>query len=137
MTENNANNQPFILIVENQIVLARQISFLLRMAGFQTVISTSTVEAMKVIKQHRPDVVLSSTTLNGLSGYDLLRRLRTDYRYEDLPVVLMPTSFNDDDLYLALDLKATDLLPKPFDAFELVDVIQGALLDNQPARKAS
>jgi CheY-like chemotaxis protein len=135
--KNNTHQQPFVLIVENNGILARQIHLLLTAAGFQVLSSASAAEALTIIKQRLPDVILSSITLGALSGYDLLRRLRADYRYEHLPVVLMPNRFDEADLLLALDLKVTDLLPKPFDAYDLVDVIHGALPTREPARKAS
>lgn len=136
-SENNTHSQPFVLIIEKNTLLANQLDLVLKMAGFQSLPVSSVVEALTVLKKRLPDVIVSSVNLGTFSGFDLLLRLRSDYRYAHLPVVLMPDQFSEDELMLALDLKVTDILPKPFDAYDLVDVIHGALPQHAPARKAS
>ena len=82
-----------------------------------TVISTSeSHRAIKLIEQHRPDVILLDINMPQLTGFDICTILKSDPSLKDIPVIFI-TSFNDTkNERRALQLGASDFISKPVDA---------------------
>jgi two-component system chemotaxis response regulator CheY len=75
-------------------------------------------EALEYLKDKHSEVVLILSDINmpGMSGLDLLTRIRNDYGIPPPPVVMMITAYGDDDSYKqAMDKGANDFLTKPLD----------------------
>jgi len=125
-----------ILVVEDHPPLLRDISFILQVAGFDVLSASDGVEALNVMKRQTPDLVLSDIEMPNLNGYELLRQMRAEKKLASVPCVFMSGKDDYDHLMTALDLGAADYLPKPFDAYELIDSIHIALTDTVPFKQA-
>jgi DNA-binding response OmpR family regulator len=125
-----------ILVVEDHTPLLRDISFILQVAGFDVVSAADGAEALSLMKRQKPDLVLSDIEMPNLNGYDLLRQIRADKKLASIPCIFMSGRDDYDHLMTALDLGAADYLPKPFDAYELIDAIHMALTDTVPFKQA-
>jgi CheY-like chemotaxis protein len=125
-----------IMVVEDHIALRRDMSFILEVAGFDVVSAADGVEALALMKRQTPDLVLSDIDMPNLNGYELLRQMRTEKKLAAVPCILMSGNDDYDHLMTALELGAADYLPKPFDAYELIDAIHMALTDAVPFKQA-
>lgn len=125
-----------IMVVEDHVALLRDMSFILEVAGFDVVSAADGVEALALMKRQTPDLVLSDIDMPNLNGYELLRQMRTDKKLTAVPCILMSGNDDYDHLMTALELGAADYLPKPFDAYELIDAIHMALTDTVPFKQA-
>jgi two-component system response regulator MtrA len=84
------------------------------------------LEAVKVAREIRPDIVLLDVMLPGQSGLDALRQIRADDALKDTPVIVM-TAFSD---VRSSDVEAAGadcFLNKPFDPLELVEAVEALL----------
>lgn len=84
------------------------------------------LEAVKVAREIRPDIVLLDVMLPGQSGLDALRQIRADDALQDTPVIVM-TAFSD---VRSSDVEAAgadSFLNKPFDPLELVEAVEALL----------
>ena len=136
MANSNTPEGALIMVVEDHVALLRDMSFILEVAGFDVVSAVDGVEAFAMMKRQTPDLVLSDIDMPNLNGYELLRQMRTEKKLAAIPCILMSGNDDYDHLMTALEVGAADYLPKPFDAYELIDAIHMALTDAVPFKQA-
>ncbi len=106
-----------VLIVEDERTLARAVKAFLIESGYEAEIAPDAEQAMGLIESLRPDVVFSDVRLPGMSGIELLRRIR-DFD-ASIPVVIMTAYGTIEGAVEAVKLGAFDYLKKPVDLEEL------------------
>jgi len=114
-------DKPFALLVEDDRDIATLFRHVLDMAGYQTESVYDGNEAMERLSTLQPDVVLLDLQLPGMSGVDILKKMRADERMKTIPVVVI-TAY----AYYAKSLPVEpDLfLLKPVDIHDLTSLIQ-------------
>jgi DNA-binding response OmpR family regulator len=125
----------FILVVEDHAKLLRNIAFLLQVAGLNVATATNSNDAQQILTRQKPDFILADVDMP--SGYEFLRSVRADRRCADMPFIAMSEKYELHDLMRTMDMGATDYLPKPFDAYDLVNVVRENLSSFSHQRKAS
>jgi DNA-binding response OmpR family regulator len=128
-----------ILLVEDHAPLLRSMAFLLEVAGFDVVTASDGDEALSVLRQQTPDVVISDVNMPNVDGYELLRRIRASAQWRKLPFIFASARYEMEDLMYGLELGANDYVPKPFDIYDVLDAIQRtvpALIDDRRHRLA-
>lgn len=81
-------NQPLAYVVEDEPAISDLFAIALREAGFQTVEISDGLQALKKMKEERPDLVLLDLRLPGLPGVVLLQEMRKDERLKDVRVIV-------------------------------------------------
>lgn len=132
----NSVDGALILVIEDNISLLRDISFILQVAGFDVMSASNGAEGLEMMRRQPPDLVVSDIEMPGISGYDVLRQMHSEKKLNGVPCIFMSGKDDYDHLMTALDLGAADYLPKPFDAYELIDSIHMALTDTVPFKRA-
>lgn len=116
-----------VLVLCEQPKLLRSIAFLLEVAEIRTT-AAQTAEAFgAALAEHVPDLILIDVDMACCDAYDLVRALHQDPRYGHVPFVVMSSGSEAHDLLYALDAGAADFLPKPFDAYQLMDAVREGL----------
>ena len=136
-TINKTNSGAYVLIINDQPKLTRSMAFLLEIAGLHTLTASTTEEITQVLAQQTPDLILCDVDMTLVDGYSALRRIHADRRYSHVPFIVMSESYELHDLMYALDLGASEYLPKPFDTYDLIDAIRDALVQPVAYRAAS
>ena len=125
--------RPHVLIVDDDAELRGMLDEYL--SNEQIVVDTAAdgVAALRHIERQRPDLVLLDVSMPGMSGFDVLRRLR-----EKCPVPVLMLTARDDvvDRVLGLELGADDYLTKPFNGRELLARIHAVLRRTQGGLQA-
>ena len=127
-----------ILLVEDSIPLLRNAAFLLEISGYKVLTATNGQEAITILHRQRPDVIVSDIEMPRMDGYQFLQAVRADRRWRTIPFVFVSGKYELDDLMYGLDLGADDYLPKPFDIYDLLEVIERTLppIANDTQQKA-
>ena len=117
---------PSILIVDDEFGLAEVAGDLLAMAGHTITTAINGKLALACIHQMRPDLILLDVMMPIMSGPELLRVLKTDDAYRDIPVVMMSAVGPD---AIDPDLRSTlaEFLHKPFTYDELMAAVTRSL----------
>lgn len=116
-----------ILVVEDSRTQAQELALVLADAGFETRLAHDAAQALQQLDQERIDLVLSDVLMPGMTGYDLCRRIRQRPAGKHLPVILL-TSLNDpEDIIQGLSSGADNFIIKPFEPATLVQRIQRIL----------
>jgi putative two-component system response regulator len=114
------DDEPF-----NLMVLAKH----LRNAGFANIATISDARAaVSQIVADPPGILLLDVVMPHVSGLDILRRLRPTERSDFFPVLILTAASDSETKRTALELGATDFLPKPVDPHELVPRVRNALV---------
>lgn len=118
-----------ILIVDDESINIKVARKYLMLAGYTDfAVSTDPTEVMALLEREKPDLLLLDIMMPGVSGLDILRDLRAEERYARLPVLIL-TAIDDREVKArALNLGATDFLPKPVDPTDLVPRVRNALV---------
>ena len=103
-----------ILLVEDEPGIQELLKFNLAQAGHQVTAAGDAEHALKFLKSTLPDVILLDWMLPGMSGIDLCKRLRSDERYQPIPIIMLTARGEERDKVLGLDTGADDYITKPF-----------------------
>ena len=115
------DDKPFALLIEDDRDVATLFKHVLDMAGYHSEIVYDGLEAMKQLSAVEPDVVLLDLQLPGMSGVDILQKMRADERMATIPVVVITAYANyAKNLPIAPDL----FLLKPVDIHDLSSLLQ-------------
>jgi PAS domain S-box-containing protein len=113
-----------VLLVEDADALRDLTRRILVEAGYSVLEARNGVQAVRIVARQGPvDLLLSDIVMPGMSGRDLAVRLRE--KYPEIPIVFM--SGYTDDALLGGDFTTTTLLPKPFDAEQLLRAVREEL----------
>ena len=116
-----------ILIVEDEPDVADLLAYHLRQAGFAVDIALSGPEALRLIKDRSPVLIVLDLMLPGISGLDLCRLIRSDPQSDHVPVVILSARSEEIDRVLGFELGADDYVVKPFSPREFVLRIKAIL----------
>jgi two-component system, cell cycle response regulator len=95
--------------------------------GYDVHAATDGLEALALVREHRPDVVLCDVSMPGLDGYGVLEAIQADPEIAETPVVFLTSHTRSDQAAQGLRRGAHDYLRKPFDAVELIARMQSAV----------
>jgi len=120
-----------ILIVEDERAIRDMIGFALKKAGMKYDESADAEHALIAIASNPPDLVLLDWMLPGMSGVDLVRRLRNEEITAGLPIIMLTARVGENDRVFGLELGADDYVTKPFSPRELMARINAVLRRNR------
>lgn len=110
-----------ILIVEDEFSINSLVSKSLRLTGHRCRSAYDGMEALKMIEQERPDLVILDVMLPGLTGFELMEYIK------DIPVIFLTAKAGLEDKLKGLRLGADDYIVKPFEMQELLARVSAVL----------
>jgi two-component system phosphate regulon response regulator PhoB len=125
-----------ILIVEDEDSLVELLSYNLQSAGYAVVHTASGTDAMMVVNEERPDLLILDWMLPGLAGIEICRQIRARPETKALPVIILTARGEENDRIRGLQTGADDYVVKPFSVSELVARIHALLRRVAPERIA-
>ncbi len=121
-----------VLFVEDEPPIQELIRYTLEHAGMRAVGAADAGEAMTVLRDELPDLVLVDWMLPDKSGLALARELRETARTADLPIIMLTARGEETDRVKGLEQGADDYIVKPFSPRELIARIQAVLRRRAP-----
>ena len=121
-----------VLVVEDEPAILELIAVNLEHSGYATLRAASAEQASQILRETRPDVAVLDWMLPGQSGLALARRLRSDTRTKELPIIFLTARAEENDKVAALETAADDYLTKPFSPKELIARIRAVLRRRAP-----
>jgi two-component system response regulator LytT len=112
------------LIIDDEPLARQELQYLLDAAGDVQVLAQGTngIEAVSLIRTHKPDVIFLDVQMPGLDGFAVLKKLLAQDRKGRLPQVVFATAY-DQYAVRAFEVNAVDYLLKPFDETRLVKTL--------------
>ena len=125
-----------ILLAEDEKQIADMISFKLSNGGHQIVRAQDGEQAIVMAARERPDLILLDAMMPGVSGFEVLRRLKGDSSLRSIPVMMVTAKGHERDVLTGLRGGAVDYIVKPFSLKELSARVELALRREPPATTA-
>ena len=116
-----------ILVADDEIYILHILEFSLNLEGYEVISATSGAEALLKVAADRPDLVVLDVLMPEIDGHEVCRRLKSDERTRDIPVVFLSAKDTPADQEIGLRLGADAYITKPFSPQRLIDTIQGLL----------
>jgi two-component system, OmpR family, phosphate regulon response regulator PhoB len=116
-----------ILIVEDEPSIAELISINLTHAGFSVSRALQADEALQLLRNTKPDLVILDWMMPGKSGVQFARELRSNPSTQAIPILMLTAKGEEADKVLGLDAGADDYVTKPFSPKELVARVKALL----------
>jgi DNA-binding response OmpR family regulator len=112
--QTSPRNNKRILVVDDEKDLLDLITYNLQRNGYDVVTSQNGSEALEVAVREQPDLILLDLMLPGLDGTEVARRLKSDSRTAQIPLVMLTAKGEETDVVVGLTLGADDYITKPF-----------------------
>jgi two-component system phosphate regulon response regulator PhoB len=128
-----AATRPYALIVEDEPALVELIRYNLIKEGYEVSTAQDGEEALLLIEERQPDIVLLDWMLPKLAGIEVARRLRSKSTTRNLPIIMLTARAEESDRIRGLDIGADDYMTKPFSMSELTARIRAVMRRIRPA----
>ncbi|MCR6628575.1 MAG: phosphate regulon transcriptional regulator PhoB [Magnetospirillum sp.] len=124
--------KPLILIVEDEAALVTMLRYNLEKEGYRVCEAGDGEEALTVVAERKPDLVVLDWMLPSLSGIEVCRQLRRKPATRELPIIMLTARGEEGDKIRGLNTGADDYMTKPFSLPELMARIRAMLRRVQP-----
>ena len=118
---------PQVLIVEDSPTQAAQLAAALSDRGFEVTSSASGEEGLSALELAAFDIVISDVVMPGISGYDFCRKIKSNRRERNIPVILLTSLHEPMDIIRGLESGADNFLTKPYQTDDLIRRIEQLL----------
>jgi DNA-binding response OmpR family regulator len=116
-----------ILVVEDDLDVAEMLNAYFRVQGYEVFTVNWGEDGVRACQTINPDLVVLDIRLPDIDGYEVARRLRTDRRTQDVPIIFLTEKRDRADRLHGLELGADEYITKPFDVQELRLRVRNAL----------
>jgi chemosensory pili system protein ChpA (sensor histidine kinase/response regulator) len=115
---------PLVLVVDDSITVRRVTQRLLKREGFRVVMAMDGLQALEVLREERPVVVVSDIEMPRMDGLDLTRNIRRDAALANLPIIMITSRIAQKHRDHAAALGVNHYLGKPYSEAELVGLVR-------------
>ncbi|PKQ43807.1 response regulator transcription factor [Confluentibacter flavum] len=112
-------NKKKIVLAEDNSTLSLLLKFRLEKEGYEIFVATDGKEAVDLIENHSPDLILSDIMMPFVSGLEVISHLRNKLDL-DTPIIVFSSAGQEEMVLKAFNLGANDFMGKPFSPNELV-----------------
>ncbi len=116
-----------ILVVDDSSFFAKVISNALIQGNYQVVLASCGEEALRLVREEKPDLVLLDVVMPGINGFEVCRILRAAESNNLMPIIMLTSKDDHEDMLIGLDIGADDYVIKPFDNRELLCRVNNTL----------
>ena len=114
-----------ILVVDDEKKIADLVTVYLKREGFQVLVAHDGPQALELVHERQPDLIVLDLMLPGMDGLALCRMLRAEGTW--VPIIMLTARTLEEDKLVGLSLGADDYVTKPFSPRELVARVQAVL----------
>ena len=123
---------PYILIAEDEQPVSELLQYNLSREGYETGIAKDGEEALVMLKERAPDLLLLDWMLPKVTGIEVCRQARSRTETRNLPIIMLTARTEEADRIRGLDTGADDYITKPFSTTELMARIRAVLRRIRP-----
>jgi len=118
-----------VMVVDDSITVRKVTSRLLERHNIQVVTAKDGVDAVTLLQEHRPDVMLLDIEMPRMDGYELARHMRSTPELSDIPIIMITSRTGEKHRTRALELGVKRYLGKPYQEADLLENIYTILAD--------
>jgi DNA-binding response OmpR family regulator/HPt (histidine-containing phosphotransfer) domain-containing protein len=118
--------RPILLNVDDDPLIRDLVSALFG-ADFKVMTASDGPEALALLREHKPQLILLDEIMPGMTGTELLKKLRENETLRDIPVIMLTAKAHSGDVVQAVSAGAVDYIVKPFDPADLMVKVRSLL----------
>jgi DNA-binding NarL/FixJ family response regulator len=127
MKETNAGNPKKLLLIDDDPNLILLVKDYLEFRGYDVVTAENGREALQVLEQQTPDMIICDVMMPEMDGYSLVSTIRSDPKTSWIPVLFLSAKGQSQDRVKGLNIGADVYMVKPFEPEELVAQVESSL----------
>jgi PAS domain S-box-containing protein len=120
-----------ILIAEDSPTQAQRLQYILQQQGYEVAMAGNGRLALELARQFEPTLVISDVVMPEMDGYELSRRIKADSDLRDIPVILVTTMSDPQDVIRGLECGADNFVLKPYDERYLLGRVRYVLANRE------
>ena len=128
-----AQAQPCVLVVEDEGAQREVLKYNLESEGFSVVMAENGDEAMLLVAEEQPDLIVLDWMLPNVSGIEICRRVKADPQTRQIPIIMLSARSEEVDRVRGLETGADDYVVKPYSVVELMARLRTQLRRTRPA----
>jgi len=113
-----------ILVVDDERHIVRLVQVNLERAGYEILTAYDGIEALDKVKTESPDMVVLDVMMPRMDGFEVLKNLQADPRYQNIPVIMLTAKAQDADIFKGWASGVSSYLTKPFNPRELLVFVE-------------
>ena len=117
-----------ILIIEDDEHIWKLIEYRLKKEKHELIWACDGLKAMDVLETIKPELIISDIMVPYMDGIQILKKIKADDKLKDIPVIMLTSKAQEQDILTGLELGAQDYMAKPFSPAELVLRVTKALM---------
>jgi two-component system phosphate regulon response regulator PhoB len=125
--------QPTVLVVEDEPAQREVVGYNLSAEGFRVVLAENGEEALVMVDEETPDIIVLDWMLPSVSGIEVCRRLKTRPDTRGIPIIMLSARSEEVDRIRGLETGADDYVVKPYSVLELMARVRAQLRRVRPA----
>ena len=122
-----SDDRPLALVVDDSITVRRVTERFLQRSGLRVETAKDGLDAIAVMRDHKPDVILLDIEMPRMDGYEFASHVRNDPRLADVPIIMITSRVGDKHRARAIELGVNDYLGKPYQDSQLLEAIRRQL----------
>ncbi len=126
-------DQPTVLIVEDEAAQLEVLSYNLEAEGFRVAKAVDGEEALLLVEEENPDIIVLDWMLPSVSGIEVCRQLKTRADTRSVPVIMLSARSEEVDRVRGLETGADDYVVKPYSVVELMARVKAQLRRSRPS----
>ena len=129
----SAATPPCILVVEDEAAQREVLRYNLEAEGFRVVMAENGDEALMMVREEEPDLIILDWMLPNVSGIEICRRVKSNPETRAIPIIMLSARSEEADRVRGLETGADDYVIKPYSVLELIARLRTQLRRTRPA----
>ena len=125
--------QPCVLVVEDESAQREVLQYNLEAEGFRVVMAVNGDEALLMVREEKPDLIVLDWMLPNVSGIEICRRVKASPETRSIPIIMLSARSEEADRVRGLETGADDYVVKPYSVVELMARLRTQLRRTRPA----
>ena len=120
-----------ILIAEDSATQAQRLQHILEQEGYRVTAAANGRKALEEARRRKPELIISDVVMPEMTGYELCRSITSDPDLSSIPVILVTTLSDPQDVIRGLECRADNFILKPYDSAYLLSRVQFVLVNTR------
>lgn len=116
-----------VLAVDDNLKIHEMLKIILEDKNYEALFAIDGKEGVRIAKSQKPDVILMDVDMPEMNGFEALKKIKDDPETQNIPVIMLTFRQAHGDIEKAIQEKAENYIPKPFEAEDLVQAIEQAV----------
>lgn len=119
-----SNGKKRVLVVDDDPLVVKVLRKPLERAGYDVNTASHGLEALKKVKEKRPDLIILDILMPLLDGFKVARLLKFDKRFKDIPIIVLTSRATEGERKMGEQVGADEFIYKPFRLPQVLDMVQ-------------